>query len=280
MEIYKRNCPKCNTILETNNKYYHKKAITENKMCISCALTGRQFSVEHRENLSKNHADISGVKNPFYGKKHSTETREKISNIVSDKYKDVELRKRVSDIRKEWHIHNPNSFKGKTHTLDTKLHLSKMATDRFQNPNERLKISNSLIGNIPWNKGKTNVYSQEVLAKMSVSAIKRISTYGTYQMHSYNPSSIPLIEQYGCDNGYNFIHAENGGEYRVPGTPYFVDGYDPINNIVFEYDEKYHFSDKRRELDKIRQDEIIEVLRCKFIRMDEYGNIREFEYTT
>lgn len=35
------------------------------------------------------------------------------------------------------------------------------------------KISNSLKGNIPWNKGKTNIYTKESLNKMSVSAKNR-----------------------------------------------------------------------------------------------------------
>ena len=35
------------------------------------------------------------------------------------------------------------------------------------------KISNSLNGNIPWNKGKTNVYSEETRKKMSISATQR-----------------------------------------------------------------------------------------------------------
>jgi len=32
-------------------------------------LKGRKFSIEHRKKLSDNHANVSGEKNPMYGKK-------------------------------------------------------------------------------------------------------------------------------------------------------------------------------------------------------------------
>lgn len=35
------------------------------------------------------------------------------------------------------------------------------------------KIGNTLNGNIPWNRGKTNVYSEETRKKMSISAKQR-----------------------------------------------------------------------------------------------------------
>jgi len=43
------------------------------------------ISEETRRKISKNHADISGEKNPFYGKKYSVETLEKI--VSSEGYK-------------------------------------------------------------------------------------------------------------------------------------------------------------------------------------------------
>ena len=30
-------------------------------------------------------------------------------------------------------------------------------------------------------------------------------------------------------------HAENGGEYKIPNTKYSADGYDEINNTIYEY---------------------------------------------
>ena len=61
--IYSRNCPDCSKELKTTNKYYFKKAVTNNQKCGSCSLKGRKFSDEHKRKLSENHADISGDKN-------------------------------------------------------------------------------------------------------------------------------------------------------------------------------------------------------------------------
>ena len=37
---------------------------------------------------------------------------------------------------------------------------------------------------------------------------------------SYNPKSIPIIEEFGKANGYNFQHAENGGEFYIKTLGY------------------------------------------------------------
>ena len=47
------------------------------KSNISKSLTGREFTEEHKSNISKNHADVANEKNPFFGKTHSIEQREK-----------------------------------------------------------------------------------------------------------------------------------------------------------------------------------------------------------
>lgn len=45
---------------------------------ISDRLTGRQFSEEHKRKISEQAKKRTGEKNPFYGKRHSEETRNKI----------------------------------------------------------------------------------------------------------------------------------------------------------------------------------------------------------
>lgn len=58
-------------------------------------------SNEHKQSLKENHADISGEKNPMYGKKHSKETKQKLSAKAS-------LR-----------TGSKNSFFGKHHSKET-----------------------------------------------------------------------------------------------------------------------------------------------------------------
>ena len=45
---------------------------------ISESLTGRAFSEEHKKNIKLNHHDVSGIKNPMYGKTHNKEAVDKI----------------------------------------------------------------------------------------------------------------------------------------------------------------------------------------------------------
>lgn len=79
----------------------------------SIALKGKKFTEERRLRFSKS---ISGEKNPFYGKKHSKETREKISlkqlGIKRGKYS-AQRRKNISD-----------SLKGKPKSEQAKLNMS------------------------------------------------------------------------------------------------------------------------------------------------------------
>jgi len=113
----------------------------------------------------------------------------------------------------------------------------------------------------------------EELEKMRKSAIKRVKRqYGN--MISYNPQSIPIIEQYGKENGYNFQHAENGGEIEVCG--YLVDGYDKDKNVVIEYYEKHHNRKIQKDLE--RQLAIMNELKCKFIIIKYDSTIEEYNF--
>jgi len=126
-------------------------------------------------------------------------------------------------------------------------------------------------GKNPWNKGKSDVYSDTVLSKMRTSAINRIAEAkfnGGQVKPNYNRSSIPIIEAKANELGITDLqHAENGGEFHIKELGYFVDGYSKEKNIVIEYDEKHH----KRHVDKDskRQIEIEKHLNCKFIRIIE-----------
>lgn len=110
----------------------------------------------------------------------------------------------------------------------------------------------------------------EVREKMRKSALKRIIR--TSGGPSYNPKSIPILEEFAKKNNLNIQHAENGGEYTVAG--YSVDAIDIDKNIVIEYDEPHHyFGGLLREQDFIRQQRIIDELNCTFIRLKYDGSI-------
>ena len=130
-----------------------------------------------------------------------------------------------------------------------------------------------MFGKTPWNKGE-KVTDGTVIQKMRLSAIKRISKQkfnGGQVYPRYNINACKIIDGYGKQNGYNFQHAENGGEFFIKKLGYWVDGYDKEKNVVIEYDESYH--GKQQKKDIRRMNEIIQHLKCKFMRMKENGEI-------
>ena len=274
-KVYSRNCPDCSKELKTKNKYYFKKAVTNNQKCGSCSLKGRVFSEETKRKMRENHADVSGDKNPFYGKKHTEETLKKVSDKVSDAYSDPKLRKKISVARKKYIKKNGVPFKGKTHSDEAKEVIREKAKLRWEDINQRKKASEKTLEWLKTNdnnfKGKT--HSVESLRKMRVAAIERISIAkfnGNQMMPNYNPSSISILEEIAKEMGITDLqHAENGGEFFIKELGYFVDGYSKEKNIILEYDEQHHFNPdgSLKESDIIRQKEIEEYLKCEFIRI-------------
>lgn len=127
--MYERNCPKCGKLLLTKNKYWNEKANDEKKPCGSCALKDRVFSDEHKQKLKENHADITGKKNPFYGKRHSDATKKSIGQTQSKRYIDnPDILNRISKAQIEYHKHNKNGFYGKLHSDESKrkMRISKL----------------------------------------------------------------------------------------------------------------------------------------------------------
>lgn len=112
-------------------------------------------------------------------------------------------------------------------------------------------------------------HSIETKRKQRLSTLTYLKKTKGQIIPRYNTTAIKIIEEYGKQNGYNFKHAENGGEYYIKELGYFVDGYDKEKNVVLEIDEKNHFDNdgKLKEKDQIRQLEIEKLLKCKFIRI-------------
>jgi len=112
-------------------------------------------------------------------------------------------------------------------------------------------------------------HSDESKKRMRLATLKYLSTLKGQLAPRYNRDSIQIIEQYGIENGYKFMHAENGGEYFVRELGYFLDAYDPIANVALEVDEEHHFDRNGNllERDITRQKEIEKILGCEFIRI-------------
>lgn len=65
MESNQRSCPECKSLLTYSNKYERNRAEKKNKICVSCST--------------------SGEKNPFYGRKHKQDSKDKIAKFRTGK---------------------------------------------------------------------------------------------------------------------------------------------------------------------------------------------------
>ena len=124
----------------------------------------------------------------------------------------------------------------------------------------RDKIDPKLIG---------RKFSTEHRAKIGLKSrlhlIGRIENIKTF----YNKRGCDHFDRIMQETNSFIQHAENGGEFYVKELGYWLDGYDAINNIAYEWDERQHF-DKLGNLknkDVKRQNEITNLLKCIFVRI-------------
>lgn len=117
--------------------------------------------------------------------------------------------------------------------------------------------------------------TDETKSKIRNSKIERIRSLKNDINPFYNPIACKFIDEYGNKNGYNFQHAENGGEIKLP-IGFFLDGYDSDKNVVIEYYEKHHYDilGNLKEKEINREIEIINYLNCILIRVNAF-NINE-----
>ena len=136
---------------------------------------------------------------------------------------------------------------------------------------------------------KERCQDEEYRKAMRMKALDRIKNNHGQIFPNYNPGACQIIELYGQEHGYNLIHAESPatevnltdkvrrnnddgtGECYIVDLGFWIDGYDFINNVVIEYDERRHFdaNGELKERDQKRQREIEEFLGCTFIRIKE-----------
>ena len=138
--------------LDARNKNVGYNITKGGEGCLGFSNKGIIFTKEHRDNISKNHADVNGDKNPMYGKTHTDEVKEKL---------------RLVNL-------------GKTHTELSKL---KMSEKRKGEGNSRSKLTKEqvlLIRDLYF----INRESQKNLAikfKVQDACIFKIVTYRTWK---------------------------------------------------------------------------------------------------
>lgn len=206
------------------------------KTCIICNTDFYNFPSENKTCCSKSCA----TKNRFRQKNFKKGTFLNCSNCSKSFYVNKSRIKTAKFCSKSCAaIGENNPFYGKKHKVETL---------------KKLSISHKNISN-------------ETRRKQRMSYIKYHESKNGQLFPNYNKIACKIIDEYGKNNGYNFQHAENGGEIHLKELGYWLDGYDKDKNVVIEFYEKHH--NFKKEKDLIREKEIIDFLKCKFIIIHE-----------
>lgn len=244
-----RECPNCNTQIVYKNKYKLAYAIRDNTWCNKCWRNKRRNTTfsEFYKNCPKCNKVVY-LKNKYCLQKsvknnsvcHSCIDRGNVGRIQTAEEKEmraIKLRckKRSIDSKKKYSsskIGNRNPRYG-DHRLKTEEHKRKIRISCIKYLNEKLSITNKSIA------------------------------------PRFNPMACKIIDEYGRQNGYNFQHAMNGGEFYIKELGYWVDGYDKEKNVVIEYFENNHWHRKNKKKDLDRCYEICQHLGCELIILRE-----------
>lgn len=77
-----KQCKQCDLIIEYKSPISYKKALKDDKPCRKCSAKERANRPEEKIRLQQIASQV-GEKNPFYGKKHTKETKLKISEKIA-----------------------------------------------------------------------------------------------------------------------------------------------------------------------------------------------------
>ncbi len=215
----------------------------------------KRFELRTKYDFSKNH----GI-NPYWkGKYLSIETKHKISISKKGQVPPNKLMRILSicPICNSEYINVPQC---KNRSKNKKTCSSKC---------KNIMTSQTNGGkNNPFYKKTHSIKSKKQMRLSTIKWIEKNKNNGNQIFPRYNRNSISILEQKAKELGITDLqHAENGGEFYIKELGYWADGYSKSKNIWIEIDEKRHQRLKQKEKDIMRQQEIEQFLKCKFIRI-------------
>lgn len=256
---YFKICDGCESIQLYGLKLDMIRQINKKSKCMSCR-------------------NYVGEKNPMYGKKHTLEIKQKISQANIGKKLTDERKTKISEKLKG----KNHPLYGKKHSEETKnkirqKHLGKKGLCGVNHPmygkhhtiKSKLMISESLKGKMVGDKNPSK--RQDVRNKMRLNRINDLKSKYKNVGPNYNINACKYFDAINEELGWNLQHALNGGEFYIKELGYWVDAYDKNKNIVVEYDEPKHFNvdGSLKQKDVHRMINIINLLNCEFWRYDE-----------
>lgn len=209
-------------------------------------------------------------------------------------------------------------FKG--HWNKGKVRLDVSQRNRENNPmfdlSTKEKVSKSMKGKSPWNKGKNKETNEsvrkytdsrnaniiEIAEKIRQTKIEKYKTGESvpYWKGKKRPdetrvkmrnSTLARLERQGTSISFNeesilffedlnnlFNLAGKFGKFEHKHLGYSLDFYSEKYNLVIEWDEPHHYNKGiLREKDRLRQEEIEKSLSCTFIRIKSW-EVKTFDY--
>lgn len=132
--LFFKNCPKCNKKITFTYKNAFEKSLKENSLCSSCSNSGEKNGMFGK----------TGEKCHWFGKKHTEETKRKLSKVNTGRKHTEETKRKISEYKK---INNP--MKGGVFYLDwIKKYGQEVADEKMQSYRQK-RIDNNTGSNHP-----------------------------------------------------------------------------------------------------------------------------------
>ena len=203
-ETWERQCPSCNVKLFYITNTNYNRAIRLNSNCNLCSMIKRTNRSKLKYgNRTRNCPNCN--KELIYKSNCGYLKAIKNNNLCINC---VKLNKKQSENTK---LKRSLKLKNRVRPKDVidKIVKTKISKHRHCSDESKMKMRLAKLGK------PRSPHTTESKRKIRLYNINRIQTRFGQIMPNYNPVGCSMIEQYGKNNGYEFQHAENGGEYYI-----------------------------------------------------------------